>query len=88
MIAILEEQLRKLLTVKLSYNSLVDLQSASVLEIRIALNDVIKDIISENYNDIYRDKTQRFYIVSFELMLENLFQHYISKMIYTWGKVI
>ena len=52
MIAISEEQLRKLLTVKLSYNSLVDLQSASVLEIRIALNDVIKDIISENYNDI------------------------------------
>ncbi len=80
MIAILEEQLRKLLTVKLSYNSLVDLQSASVLEIRIALNDVIKDIISENYNDIYRDKTQRFYIVSFELMLENLFQHYIEKL--------
>lgn len=80
MIAVSEEQLRKLLTVKLSYNSLVDLQNASVLEIRIALNDVIKDIISENYTDIYSNRKQRFYIVSFELMLENLFQHYIEKL--------
>ena len=80
MIDISEDRLRKLLQIKLSYNSLVDLQNANVYEIRIALNDVIKEIISEQYTNTFADKYSRTYIVSFELMVENLFEDYIEKL--------
>lgn len=80
MIDISEDRLRKLLQIKLSYNSLVDLQDADVYEIRIALNEVIKEIISEQYTNITTNKSSRTYIVSFELMVENLFEDYIEKL--------
>lgn len=80
MIDISEDRLRKLLKIKLSYNSLVDLQDANVYEIRIALNEVIKEIISEQYTNTSADKSSRTYIVSFELMVENLFDDYIEKL--------
>lgn len=80
MIDISEDRLRKLLQIKLSYNSLVDLQDANVYEIRIALNEVIKEIISEQYTNTFADKYSRTYIVSFELMVENLFEDYIEKL--------
>lgn len=80
MIDISEDRLRKLLQIKLSYNSLVDLQNADVYEIRIALNEVIKEIISEQYTNITTNKSYRIYIVSFELMVENLFEDYIEKL--------
>lgn len=80
MIDISEDRLRKLLQIKLSYNSLVDLQNANVYEIRIALNDVIKEIISEQYTNTFADKYSRTYIVSFELIVENLFEDYIEKL--------
>ena len=80
MIDISEDRLRKLLQIKLSYNSLVDLQDANVYEIRIALNEVIKEIISEQYTNTFADKYSRTYIVSFELMVENLFENYIEKL--------
>lgn len=80
MIDISEDRLRKLLQIKLSYNSLVDLQDADVYEIRIALNEVIKEIISEQYTNITTNKSYRTYIVSFELMVENLFEDYIEKL--------
>ncbi|MDU2544971.1 MAG: glycogen/starch/alpha-glucan phosphorylase [Finegoldia magna] len=80
MIDISEDRLRKLLQIKLSYNSLVDLQNANVYEIRIALNEVIKEIISEQYTNTSADKSSRAYIVSFELMVENLFEDYIEKL--------
>ena len=80
MIDISEDRLRKLLQIKLSYNSLVDLQNANVYEIRIALNEVIKEIISEQYTNTFADKYSRTYIVSFELMVENLFDDYIEKL--------
>lgn len=80
MIDISEDRLRKLLQIKLSYNSLVDLQDADIYEIRIALNEVIKEIISEQYTNITTNKSYRTYIVSFELMVENLFEDYIEKL--------
>ncbi|MDU4671278.1 MAG: glycogen/starch/alpha-glucan phosphorylase [Finegoldia magna] len=80
MIDISEDRLRKLLQIKLSYNSLVDLQDADVYEIRIALNEVIKEIISEQYTNITTIKSSRTYIVSFELVVENLFEDYIEKL--------
>lgn len=80
MIDISEDRLRKLLQIKLSYNSLVDLQNANVYEIRLALNEVIKEIISEQYTNTFADKYSRTYIVSFELMVENLFDDYIEKL--------
>lgn len=80
MIDISEVRLRKLLQIKLSYNSLVDLQGANLYEIRMALNEVIKEIISENYADTCVNKSSRSYIVSFELMVENLFENYIDKL--------
>ena len=80
MIDISEDRLRKLLQIKLSYNSLVDLQNANVYEIRIALNDVIKEIISGQSTNTFADKSSRTYIVSFELMVENLFDDYIEKL--------
>ena len=80
MIDISEDRLRKLLQIKLSYNSLVDLQEADVYEIRIALNEAIKEIISEQYTNITTNKSSRTYIVSFELMVENLFEDYIEKL--------
>ncbi|MDU1579058.1 glycogen/starch/alpha-glucan phosphorylase [Finegoldia magna] len=80
MIDISEDRLRKLLQIKLSYNSLVDLQDANVYEIRIALNEVIKEIISEQCTNTFADKSSRTYIVSFELMVENLFENYIEKL--------
>ncbi len=80
MIDISEDRLRKLLQIKLSYNSLVDLQDANIYEIRIALNEVIKEIISEQCTNTFADKSSRTYIVSFELMVENLFENYIEKL--------
>lgn len=80
MIDISEDRLRKLLQIKLSYNSLVDLQDANVYEIRLALNDVIKEIISGQSTNTFADKSSRTYIVSFELMVENLFDDYIEKL--------
>ncbi|MDU5200126.1 glycogen/starch/alpha-glucan phosphorylase [Finegoldia magna] len=80
MIDISKDRLRKLLQIKLSYNSLVDLQDADVYEIRIALNEVIKEIISEQCTNITNNKSSRTYIVSFELMVENLFEDYIEKL--------
>ncbi|MBS5966070.1 MAG: glycogen/starch/alpha-glucan phosphorylase [Finegoldia magna] len=80
MIDISEDRLRKLLQIKLSYNSLVDLQNANVYEIRLALNEVIKEIISEQCTNTFADKSSRTYIVSFELMVENLFEDYIEKL--------
>lgn len=72
MMDISEDQLRRLLQIKLSYNSLVDLQDANLYEIRIALNEVIKELISENQTNSNTDISSRSYIVSFELMVENL----------------
>lgn len=80
MIDISEDRLRKLLQIKLSYNSLVDLQDANVYEIRLALNEVIKEIISGQSTNTFADKSSRTYIVSFELMVENLFDDYIEKL--------
>ena len=80
MIDISEDRLRKLLQIKLSHNSLVDLQDANIYEIRIALNEVIKEIISEQCTNTFADKYYRTYIVSFELMAENLFEDYIEKL--------
>lgn len=80
MIDISEDRLRKLLQIKLSYNSLVDLQDANVYEIRLALNEVIKEIISGQSTNTFADKSSRIYIVSFELMVENLFDDYIEKL--------
>lgn len=79
MIGISEDQLRRLLQIKLSYNSLVDLQDANLYEIRIALNEVIKELLSEEQTNINTGKSSRLYIVSFELMVENLFEDYIEK---------
>ena len=81
MMDISEDQLRRLLQIKLSYNSLVDLQDANLYEIRIALNEVIKELISENQTNSNTDISSRLYIVSFELMVENLFEDYIEKLI-------
>ncbi|OXZ30440.1 glycogen phosphorylase [Finegoldia magna] len=80
MMDISEDQLRRLLQIKLSYNSLVDLQDANLYEIRIALNEVIKELISENQTNSNTDISSRSYIVSFELMVENLFEDYIEKL--------
>ena len=80
MIGISEDQLRRLLQIKLSYNSLVDLQDANLYEIRIALNEVIKELLSEEQTNINTGKSSRSYIVSFELMVENLFEDYIEKL--------
>ena len=80
MMDISEDQLRRLLQIKLSYNSLVDLQDANLYEIRIALNEVIKELISENQTNSNTDISSRLYIVSFELMVENLFEDYIEKL--------
>ena len=80
MMDISEDQLRRLLQIKLSYNSLVDLQDANLYEIRIALNEVIKELISEKQTNSNTDISSRSYIVSFELMVENLFEDYIEKL--------
>lgn len=80
MMDISEDQLRRLLQIKLSYNSLVDLQDANLYEIRIALNEVIKELIFEKQTNSNTDISSRLYIVSFELMVENLFEDYLEKL--------
>lgn len=79
MISLTENQLKKILENKLSYNSMVDFQNASDYELRIALNETIKDIIS--YEKTKTDtKEKREYIVTFEIVCENLYLDYIEKL--------
>lgn len=79
MISLTENQLKKIIDNKLSYNSMVDFQNASDYELRIALNETIKDIIS--YEETKTDtKEKREYIVTFEIVCENLYLDYIEKL--------
>ncbi len=74
------DELKKSIEKKLMINSMTDLRNANNFEIRMALNEVIKDLVIEEFGYKPKNSSEREYIVSFELMLENLLEDYVEKL--------